>query len=244
MTKPPKLSPNEQIFLNGHFIIEACEGRTETVRNLLVAGADVHAEDDWALRMAAERDHTKTVQVLLASGADVHAVNDWALRYAACYGYAQTVKVLLAGGADVHAQDDEALRCAAIRRQAGNLQQRRRTRHPAYRHRTKTLDVRGIGHRRPTSRHQLYDHRDAKLNGLEPEAYLRDISGGSGIIPSIGSQNSCRGTGSICPSSPDSRRQQRQPHPEYLLRDRAGVFELACSQILLDWKRTSGKCLT
>ena len=37
---------------------------TEQVRWALERGADVHADDDWALRMASENGHTDTVELL------------------------------------------------------------------------------------------------------------------------------------------------------------------------------------
>jgi hypothetical protein len=39
--------------------------------------------------------HTQTVKVLLAAGADVHAEDDLALRYAAAYGHTETVRILV-----------------------------------------------------------------------------------------------------------------------------------------------------
>ena len=82
------------------------------VRVLLKAGADVHADDDYALRWAAEKGHTQTVQILLANGANIHAKDDSPLGWAAYYGHVEIVKVLLSAGADVHAMDNRALRVA------------------------------------------------------------------------------------------------------------------------------------
>ena len=39
-------------------------GRIDVVKVLLEAGADVHAEDDWALRRASESGHTEVVNLL------------------------------------------------------------------------------------------------------------------------------------------------------------------------------------
>ena len=61
----------------------AKNGHTETVKLLLDRGADIHAWNDYALRLAAENGHTETVKLLLDRGADIHAGNDYALRYAA-----------------------------------------------------------------------------------------------------------------------------------------------------------------
>ena len=83
------------------------------IKALLANGADVHANNDWALRYAALYGYLDVVKFLVANGADVHAYDDWALRNAACYGCLAIVKFLVANGADVHANNDEALRNAA-----------------------------------------------------------------------------------------------------------------------------------
>jgi ankyrin repeat protein len=107
------MTPEEQKKLDSRLIDAALDGHTEVVKAHLAAGANVHAEDDKALRWAAVDGHTETVRTLLAAGADVHARNDGALSLGALYGCAETVKILLATGADLHATDDIALRLAA-----------------------------------------------------------------------------------------------------------------------------------
>ena len=74
-------------------------GRGDIVAQLLAAGADVHAFNDYALRGAARNGHPAVVAQLLAAGADVHANNDYALRWAAENGYQAVVAQLLAAGA-------------------------------------------------------------------------------------------------------------------------------------------------
>ena len=91
----------------------ASDGHTDTVKLLLDAGANVHAENDQALRWAASDGHTDTVKLLLDAGANVHACDDDALRLAAFDSYTDTVKLLLDAGANAHANYDEALRLAA-----------------------------------------------------------------------------------------------------------------------------------
>jgi ankyrin repeat protein len=82
------MTPREQENLDSRLIEAVYRGDTKTVQTLLVqtllaSGADVHAQDDWALRWAAYDGQTETVQTLLASGANVHANNGYALRWAA-----------------------------------------------------------------------------------------------------------------------------------------------------------------
>jgi len=133
-------------FINKDNALIVCSkyGKTDFVKYLLDAGADVHAQDDYALRWASYRGHIKVVKLLLDAGAnvhtrnngalqgasynghtdivkllldagaDVHAKNDKALQWASYYGYIEIVKLLLDAGADVHAQDDYALRWASI----------------------------------------------------------------------------------------------------------------------------------
>jgi len=90
----------------------ASAGQSESVRTLLAAGANVHARQDEALRFAARQGHADTLRVLLAADADVHVLNDRALVIAAHNTNAEAVEALLEGGADGHAQGDLALRAA------------------------------------------------------------------------------------------------------------------------------------
>jgi hypothetical protein len=88
-------------------------GHTEIVELLLEKGADVHANNDEALRWASENGHLEVVKLLLENGADVHANNDEALRWASENGHLEVVKLLLENGADVHANNEYALRWAS-----------------------------------------------------------------------------------------------------------------------------------
>ena len=75
--------------------------------------ADVHTNNDYALRWASDQGHTEVIKVLLDAGANVHVNNDYALSRASEYGNTEIVKVLLDVGADVHADNDGALRWAS-----------------------------------------------------------------------------------------------------------------------------------
>jgi hypothetical protein len=88
------MTPDEQSKLNNRLTNAATNGDTATVQTLLAAGADVHAENDWALCYTSANGHTETVKTLLANGANVHSGDDWALRVVARYGHTEMVLVL------------------------------------------------------------------------------------------------------------------------------------------------------
>ena len=53
--------------LNEQFILAAQAGETEKVEELLLEhGADIHADDNYALRWAAHYGHTKVVKLLIS----------------------------------------------------------------------------------------------------------------------------------------------------------------------------------
>ena len=68
------------------------------------------------LSTASEKGNCEYVKLLLNDGADVHAGNDYAIRLSAKNGYYQVVKLLLENGANVHAQHDYALGLSAKKR--------------------------------------------------------------------------------------------------------------------------------
>ena len=69
-------------------------GKADYVQYLLDAGANVHAENDYALQWASDNGHEKVVKLLLDAGADVHAEDDLALRWASHNGHEKVVKLL------------------------------------------------------------------------------------------------------------------------------------------------------
>ena len=102
--------------LDGNNILlqrSAENGHVEVVSALLEAGADIHANNDDALRWSAENGHVEVVSALLEAGADIHANNDAALRRSASNGHVEVVSALLEAGADIHAGYDDALRWSA-----------------------------------------------------------------------------------------------------------------------------------
>ena len=88
-------------------------GHLEVVKYLVKNGADIHADDDAALRWASANGHLEVVSYLIENKADIHARDDYALRGASANGHLKVVKYLIEKGADIHAQDDYALRWAS-----------------------------------------------------------------------------------------------------------------------------------
>jgi len=76
------------------------EGNVERVVELLKAGANVHAEDDYALRWASFNGQAKAVKLLLEAGVSVHAQNDFAIKIAFEKKQDLVIMLLLDYGAD------------------------------------------------------------------------------------------------------------------------------------------------
>ena len=95
--------------------LKACEnGDLEKVKEYIEKGADIHTQNDDALRSAASGGHISIVKYLIEKGVNIHAKDDFALIAAAQKGHFEVVKYLVEHGADIHAEDDEALRNATI----------------------------------------------------------------------------------------------------------------------------------
>jgi len=86
----------------------------QVIKELVEEGADIHANDDLALRWAAENGHLDVVKFLVKEGADIHVFDELALRWAAENGHLDIVKFLVSKGANIHAENDEALRLAVV----------------------------------------------------------------------------------------------------------------------------------
>jgi len=85
-----------KLFINKEEVLidAAINGNIETVKLFLDMGANIHADNNEALRCASEYGHTEIVKLLLNRGADVYIFDNCAIRCAAEYGHAETVKVL------------------------------------------------------------------------------------------------------------------------------------------------------
>ena len=80
---------------------------------LLAHGADLHANDDEALRVASLGGHLDLVSELLSAGAHVDASAGEPLRHAARHGHVGVSRALLRAGADPNVGQGEPLRLAA-----------------------------------------------------------------------------------------------------------------------------------
>ena len=100
--------------INQQFIKAAQNNQIDELKNLLDRGADIHANDDEALKLSAEHGHLEVVKFLVAQMANIYADDD-ALGWAAGNGHLEIVKFLLSQGANIHADDDCALKRSAFK---------------------------------------------------------------------------------------------------------------------------------
>ena len=75
---------------NGHLK----DGHLEVVVYLVEHGANIHADNDYAIRLASENGHLEVVRYLVEHGADIHANNDYAIRLASENGHLEVVRYL------------------------------------------------------------------------------------------------------------------------------------------------------
>ena len=127
-----------------------------TWKYLVEHGANIHADEDLALRRASKNGHLEVVKYLVEQGADIHAFNDYALRDASLNGHLEVVKYLVEQGANINAREDYALCYASAN---GHLEV------------VKYLVERGAN----INAENDYALRDASLNGhLEVVKYLEE----------------------------------------------------------------------
>ena len=90
-----------QTSLDKALIESANAGDVDRVKDSLIAGADIHAQEDFALRWAALEGRSEVVRFLLDNGADIHSQDDGALFLAAEKGHSDIAMLLIARGADL-----------------------------------------------------------------------------------------------------------------------------------------------
>ena len=107
--------PNAKSELTGESAIgrAAQHGYVNLVKDLIAAGADVNAEDDYGgtpLHDAAYKGQAEVISILIKAGADVNAKTDGGstpLHSAAYKGQAEVIPILIKAGADVHAKNND-----------------------------------------------------------------------------------------------------------------------------------------
>lgn len=92
------------------------QGNLKLLKELEKEGADIHAQNDWALQKSSRNGHIETVKYLIDRGADVKADDDYSIQYAASNGHTAVVKTLLDKGSDIHAGNDFVLKISAKNR--------------------------------------------------------------------------------------------------------------------------------
>jgi len=104
----PKKYKADKIILGRKFKITL-----KMIEKLISKGADVHADDNAALKWASKNGHLKVVKFLISKGVDVHVDGNCALRWASLHGHLEIVKFLFSKGADVHAENSCSLQWAS-----------------------------------------------------------------------------------------------------------------------------------
>jgi hypothetical protein len=93
-------------------IYSSREGELSLVKHSIQQGADLHALENYPVRLASKHGQLNVVKYLTEHGADIHTEDEDALIAASQNGHLEVVKFLVEQGADIHAQDDEALKLA------------------------------------------------------------------------------------------------------------------------------------
>jgi ankyrin repeat protein len=94
----------------------ACiNGRVEVIKFLCSIGADIHDDNDYAIRRACTTDRfgIGMIETLYSLGANIHADNEHAIRMASYYGKLEVVQFLHSVGANIHVNDERPLRSAS-----------------------------------------------------------------------------------------------------------------------------------
>jgi ankyrin repeat protein len=104
-----------QVRLDNAFVGASMYGYLDVVEVLLEAGANVHAFNDYAVRLASKNGHLDVVKYLVEEhGADVRAQSNNAIKRASENGHLDVVKYLVEEcDVDVHASNDWAVRIAS-----------------------------------------------------------------------------------------------------------------------------------
>ena len=88
-------------------------GDIKAIQSCEKAGADVTADDNYAVKWASGNGYLEVVKYLVSKGADVTAGDNYAVKYASRNGHLEVVKYLVSKGADVTAGDNYAVKWAS-----------------------------------------------------------------------------------------------------------------------------------
>ena len=89
-----KKKQKSQERLDWKLVLAICHSKIDEVKQLLAAGANVHADHDVTFHWAAVVGNVDMMKVLLEAGADVHQRGDWALRVAQNRGSTEQLRVV------------------------------------------------------------------------------------------------------------------------------------------------------
>ena len=93
------------------------EGHLEIVKYLVSQGADIKADNDYALGIAIRYGHLEIVKYLMSQEADID--NNYPIKYAVERGHLEIVKYLVSQGADIKFDNNRLVRVAS---KSGNLE--------------------------------------------------------------------------------------------------------------------------
>ncbi|PWA00774.1 hypothetical protein BB558_003168 [Smittium angustum] len=83
-----------------------------SMKSKIFNGADIHVDEDHALRLSCERGNFDIVKYLVENGADIYAKDNDSLKFAKRFGHFDIVNYLVENGADVHEYNDYSLKSA------------------------------------------------------------------------------------------------------------------------------------
>ena len=95
--------------ISAALICSSYSGDLPVVKYLVEIGADIHAEEEEALRWATSSGQLSVAKYLVEKGAIIHANNSRAFIAACQYGHLEVVKYLVEHGADVTTEDNSAV---------------------------------------------------------------------------------------------------------------------------------------
>ncbi len=104
-------------YANEYLMNGSGKGKLDHVIISLNIGANIHVNNDDALRSASMNGHLGVVKYLIElkpDGANIHADDDGALRLASMNGHIKVIKYLVGLGVNIHTYDDLALRWASM----------------------------------------------------------------------------------------------------------------------------------